>query len=104
LVDRMLLRGAETRASLGPDRWYDLRYEHLVADPVGEAARLYHWLGWDLPVATEAGMAEYAGANPKGRFGAHDYRAKDYGLKPKKLERHFEQYRDVMGIPAERPT
>jgi hypothetical protein len=104
LVDRMLLNGAETRASLGPDRWYDIPYEHLVADPVGEAAQLYRWLGWDFPVSTEATMAEYAGSNPKNQFGSHDYRAKDYGLKPKKLERRFEQYRDVMGIPAETPS
>jgi len=40
--------GLRAGARLGPDRYLELRYEHLVADPVGELTRLCAFVGIDF--------------------------------------------------------
>lgn len=46
--------GRRTADRLGPDAYYELRYENLVADPAGELGRLCGFLGEEFhPVMTE---------------------------------------------------
>jgi hypothetical protein len=82
--------GVRTRR---PDRFVDVRFRDVVADPVGEAARVTAAL--DLPAAPEA-FAAYLSRNRAQRHGSHTYTAADFGLSVPELEQDFAFYKEVM--------
>ncbi len=47
------------RAVHGEKRFFDLDTQALVADPLGNLARLYDWLGWPLTAGAEAGFRHH---------------------------------------------
>jgi Sulfotransferase family len=75
-----------------PDRFVDVRFKDLLADPVAEGARVTAELG--LPVDRGA-FAAYLDRNRKQRHGSHTYTAEDFGLSVAELERDFAFYQEV---------
>jgi hypothetical protein len=71
----------------------DVRFRDVVADPVGEAARVTAAL--DLPAAPDA-FAAYLARNRRQRHGSHTYTAADFGLSVPELEQDFAFYKEVM--------
>lgn len=94
MIDRFMV----ARAQLGEDRFFDLSYAELVADPLTAAHRLYGWLGWDLPASTEAELAGYLQANPQGKHGRHDYDLARFGLSPAEVRARFQPYLDAFDL------
>jgi hypothetical protein len=87
------LRGlAEVRAAR-PERFVDVRYEEVVADPVGQACRVLGELG--LPADTAA-LESYLDRNRTQRHGGgHAYTPADFGLSGDGLARDFAFYTEV---------
>lgn len=87
------LRGlAEVRAAR-PERFVDVRYEEMVADPVGQACRVLGELG--LPADTAA-LESYLDRNRTQRHGGgHAYTPADFGLSDDGLARDFAFYTEV---------
>jgi hypothetical protein len=87
------LRGlAEVRAAR-PDRFVDVRYEEMVADPVAQACRVLGELG--LPADTAA-LESYLDRNRTQRHGGgHAYTPADFGLSGDGLARDFAFYTEV---------
>ena len=56
----------EGTANLPPERYHELRYEALVADPAGEGNRLLDFLAIDRPESRAAFLAELGKADPRG--------------------------------------
>ncbi len=75
-----------------PDRFVDVRFADVVADPVAEALRVTAELG--LPVDPDA-FAEYMARNRSQRHGKHTYTAEDFGLTDDGLARDFAFYEEV---------
>jgi hypothetical protein len=92
-VRRLLDRAMATRDRLGEDRFLDVRYEDLLADPVGEACRVLRWAGVPVTDAATAALTRTLSANPQNKHGRHQYRLEDYGLDRAALERLFADYR-----------
>lgn len=76
-----------------PDRFVDVRFADVVANPVGEATRVMSSLG--LPADQDA-FTSYMARNRKQRHGSHTYTAADFGLSTGELERDFAFYKEVM--------
>jgi hypothetical protein len=76
-----------------PDRFVDVGFRDVVADPVGEATRVMAALG--LPDDREAFTA-YMVRNRSQRHGSHTYTAADFGLSTEGLSRDFAFYEEVM--------
>lgn len=78
-----------------PERFADVRYDALVADPVSEALRVLALLGVQVgPVdrlAVEAALAANR-SEPRER---HSYSLEDFGLDPARLARDFDTYAEV---------
>ncbi|MGB3437187.1 MAG: sulfotransferase [Actinophytocola sp.] len=75
-----------------PDRFVDVRFADLVADPVAAAVRVTAELG--LP-ADEAAFTGYVAHNREQRHGKHTYTAEDFGLTEAGLARDFAFYEEV---------
>lgn len=72
-----------------PDRFVDVKFQDVVADPVGVATRVMSLLG--LP-ADRVALEAYMDRNQSQRHGSHTYTAEDFGLSEAELEKDFAFY------------
>lgn len=75
-----------------PDRFVDVRFADMTADPVAEAVRVTAELG--LP-GDETAFTGYLARNRTQRHGKHTYTAADFGLTEDGLARDFAFYEEV---------
>ena len=72
-----------------PDRFVDVQFKDMLADPVAEATRVTSALG--LPADRDAFEA-YMARNRSEQHGSHTYTAEDFGLSEAELEKDFAFY------------
>ncbi len=84
-----------------PERYLDLHFREVVADPLGAVRRIYAHFGFVWSEAAERGMRAWAEANPPGRHGGHRYDARSFGLSPEALAERFADYRERFGVERE---
>lgn len=73
-------------------QFYDLYYEDLLSDPLGEMQRLYAWLGDDFTPELAATVSAWLAANPQGKMGAHTYSLEQFGIDPVRTRQLFADY------------
>jgi hypothetical protein len=89
------LRGFDEVRRARPDRFVDVAYRTLLADPLGEARRVLAELDMPAEPADDAAFETYLGQNRRERHGGHRYTAADFGLSPDQLERDFSFYAEA---------
>ena len=77
-----------------PDRFLDLRYEDLVADPLAQAARIYAFAGLSLGDDVAARMRRWAVENAREKRPVHRYTLERFGFDEPALRRDFARYRE----------
>lgn len=94
-------RVVEVRRTADSDRFLDLHYRDLVADPIGTAQQVYERfdLGWSAEV--EQRIRAWIDAHPNRRFGAHRYSPADFGQDEHELRARFAAYTEFFGIQEE---
>jgi hypothetical protein len=92
LCGLMLDRHLDFRTRHGDDRFLDLRFDDLTGDPMGEVARIYAWLGWEVSPAADAAMRSYLDAATVDRFGRHSYAVERFGLDATRIRARVEAY------------
>jgi len=97
LVDRVM----EWRATHGDDRFVDVAYDDLVADPVATVRAIYRHFDEDLGADGEAAMRRYLVDQPRGVRGQHRYDIGALGLDPGALEERFAPYRAHFAVAKE---
>ena len=81
------------RASADPARFFDVRYESLVADPIDTVREVCQYFGYDFTPEYEARTRRYLAENPQHKHGVHHYSLDDFGLDAAAVARHFRDYR-----------
>jgi len=76
-----------------PERFVDVQFKDMLADPVGEAARVTAALG--LPVDRDE-LEAYMARNKAEGHGSHTYTAEDFGLSDAELEQDFAFYHSTI--------
>jgi len=95
-------KGMRDRAALGrEDRFFDLHFREVLADPAGAVERALRRFGLSVSDEGLARMRDWHRAHPAGRHGRHDYTPEQYGLAPRELSERFRGYRERFGIPEE---
>lgn len=87
--------------SLPDDRFVDVRYHDLMADPGAAVTSIHERLGW--PAGPDVGrrVAAYLTAKPKGAHGTHRYSLADFGLDTDEERARFRPYRERFDVPDE---
>lgn len=93
-VDRVM----RFRDREGDGRFADVRYDDLLADPVGSVRSIYEHHGDELTDSTAEAMADYAQANRQGTHGTHRYDPAEYGLDRTAIDVRFAEYRERFGV------
>jgi hypothetical protein len=90
---RAIERCLDVRAA-HEERFLDLRYEALVADPLAQAARIYAFAGLDLPDEVSERMRRWAVENAREKRPVHRYTLERFGFDEAGLRRDFARYRE----------
>ncbi len=80
------------------DRIFHVRYEGLVADPIGTVASVYRHFGLDFRPAASDRIKAFIAARPHGGYGQNEYRLADFGLQADDLAARFRAYTAFFGI------
>ncbi len=81
-----------------PERFLDLDYHELMADPLGTVERIYAHFGMALSTEAEALMERYLAEHPKDKHGRHEYSIARYGLDRGEEARHYRGYAERFGL------
>ena len=98
---RLVERAIAVRDSADADRFLDVSYHDLLADPISQLRRLYTRSG--IAFGDRALRAAQATArnNVQHRYGRHAYALQSFGLTRDSIERCFGFYREKYHIPWE---
>jgi len=98
-----LERGMHVRRTgrAGAERFFDVRYQQLLADPIGTVREIYRHFELPLTVEAEHRMRSHLRGNPQHKHGRHAYDLKAFGLDGASLDQHFGSYREFFGIEPE---
>jgi hypothetical protein len=92
------------RGALPDERFVDLRYHDLMADPTGAIAVLYERLGWTLSEELRVRMTDYLSRKPRHAHGTHRYSLAEFGLDRDALRERFAFYQRRFDVPDEEET
>ena len=97
LLTEMIGRTGDARTRHG-DRFVDVDYRELVADPLATTAQLYDDLGIELSAEAEQRMTAHVAEHRQHRFGRHDYDFADFGLDRDELNERLADYRSAYDL------
>jgi hypothetical protein len=89
---RATRRALATRAGRD-ERFLDLDYQELVAEPLACVQRIYDFAGMELTADALAAMKEWAVENARDRRPVHRYTLAEFGMTEEALARDFAEYR-----------
>jgi hypothetical protein len=90
--EEALRRAMTFRDRCGEDRFADVRFDDLNADPVGTVRTAYEAIGLTLGSSAGQQMESWAAAHPRGAHGRHEYAIQDFGLSPAAVRSRFGFY------------
>ncbi|RRO18011.1 sulfotransferase [Saccharopolyspora rhizosphaerae] len=96
LWSRGLEEFTAARARHDPDRFFDVRYEDFVADPIGVVERIYQHFTLPLSDEAAASMRDLHAESTTGHAKpAHRYSLADFGLRPEEVDERFSGWAPV---------
>jgi hypothetical protein len=101
VMTERLLRAAVRDRDPGDERFVDVMFAELNADPLGTVRRIYDRAGAELTPEAERRMTEWLPRHARGRHGAHTYSAADLAVDPDELRERFAFYYERFGVPHE---
>lgn len=96
-----LSRSLDIRDRWPAERFFDIAYADLLAEPLTAVERLYEFLGWPVSSQARDSMQRFLSANPKDKYGAHRYGLSDFGLDRAVETQRFARYCERFEIPVE---
>lgn len=97
-----LHRALEVRSAAREDRFLDVGFRALTADPIGTVQRVYDWVGDPLDGTVADAMRAWLDAHPPDRHGTHRYTAERFGLSAHRVRTFLAAYLERFGAVAAR--
>ncbi|MBJ22288.1 MAG: sulfotransferase [bacterium] len=94
----------KTREGRDPKQFFDLPFDRFVSDPPAAIDEIYAYFGLDFTPAANRSIREFRAENPKGKHGAHAYRADQWGLTASEIAERFRPYTEAYGIETASAT
>lgn len=101
LVERMVRNAIRDRAAAGAgDRFVDVHFRELIAEPIEQVKRVYEVAGLKLSGQAERNMRDWI-EREKPKQGRHSYAAEDFNLDVAALRERFAFYYQHFGVPVD---
>jgi hypothetical protein len=95
MLSQSTVMGMNHRASAPSERFLDVSYKKLTADPIGTVRNLYSYYGLAYSAAFEQAMARYLAENRQHKRGRHTYSLEQFGLTPARVDEAFVPYKQT---------
>lgn len=92
---------ARAAGDLPDDRFVDVRYADLLADPTGTIAGIYGAFGVPVPELLPGAILRHLADRPQAARGVHRYALADTGLDAEAERQRFGRYQAHYGVPDE---
>ncbi len=99
LWSEALRRAMAFRDTVGEDRFADIAFAPLNADPVAAVGDAYGRLGLELSDEAARRIGAWSTENPQGSHGVHEYALDDFGITPDGVRHAFGFYSDRFAVP-----
>ena len=90
-----------TSGAVPAERFVDVHFTELMADPVSTMRAAYARMGRDFTDNHAAAVLDYLAQKPKGKFGVHRYQPEDWGFTAESLREATAPYIDHFGVTSE---
>ena len=90
-----------TSGAVPAERFVDVHFTELLADPVSTLRAAYARMGRDFTDNHAAAVLDYLAHKPKGKFGVHRYQPEDWGFTAESLREAMAPYIDHFGVASE---
>lgn len=97
-----LERLEQVRRSVAKERFVDVWFGDVVADPLAVVERIYGAVGLELPKTVRDAMARFVTENGRDKRPAHGYALEQFGLDADAIRREFAAYRETHVLPHRR--
>lgn len=94
-------RAMKARDRLGEERFFDVNFKDLVADPIAMVHRIRNHFGMPNPAAHDEAMSAFMAAKRSDARGKHVYSPEQWGLDPTAVRSRFAEYIDRFSIDLE---
>lgn len=100
---RALDRAIDVRdgGGLPADRFHDVWFPDLLADPMKVVEGIYGHFGIELSGEAADRMRAFVAENPQGKHGVHRYAPAEYGLRADAVRERFARYTERFGVEPE---
>lgn len=85
------------RERYGEDRFFDVSYRDLLADPFGTVKSIYDRFGYELTPDAANIMKRWHESSPQHKHGVHNYTLEQFGLSAEQVNARFARYRERFG-------
>jgi hypothetical protein len=92
------LKGIRTRDLLGEDRFFDVSYHDVMANPVRTVERIYERFGLKVSAQHAANMRRWLERNPQNKHGVHRHSPDEFGMEAATINRQFNDYVERFGF------
>ncbi|MFQ5720392.1 MAG: sulfotransferase, partial [Acidobacteriota bacterium] len=97
-AEQAMSRLERMRDRIEPGRVCDVRYDDLVADPVGTVRRIHAHFDLDLPADMADRMRRWLADHPRHKHGRHRYSLEQFGLDRHEVDAVFAPYVRRFGL------
>jgi hypothetical protein len=97
LERRKIELAMRTRDEVGEDRFCDVSYHDVMANPVRAVERIYERFGLSLSRQAADNIRDWAARNPQTKHGVHQHAPEDSGLDAGVINRQFKEYTERFG-------
>lgn len=93
-----LQKAMSARDKIGEDRFFDVSYHDVMANPARTVERIYERFGLKKSEEHVAAIRDWLEKNPQTKHGAHKYSSEEFGLEADAINRRFKDYVDRFGF------
>jgi hypothetical protein len=95
----LLERGMQARRrAAAEERFFDLHFGDLLADPLAAVRRIYAHFGLELAPAAAGAMQRFLDDNPRDKHGVHRYALESFGIDAAVARERFAGYYERFGV------
>ncbi len=91
-------KGVRARDAIGDDRFIDVSYHAMIADPFETVERIYDACGLTFSDKHAANIAKWREEHPQNKHGAHKHSPEEFGMEADDINRRFASYVDRFGF------
>jgi len=91
-------KAMRARQTVGDERFLDISYHDMMADPLRTVRRIYEWSGLSVSPGNEAAIGEWLEAHNQTKHGKHSHSPEEFGMDARTINEKFAPYLERFGF------